>query len=197
MSMTKRECEQIRDELLKHRLDLNVGKVKVISSDDPAEGNAPHRDNLQRILWDEDWHLVHFAGHSYYDEQHKEGYVLLPERLSTVPQLVDARSFAGFFREVPRFVYLSSCESSGDAFVFELANVGIPAVAGFRWNVAETSAFEYAMCFYRHLLAERCLEVAFWKARKEIHDHDATEENLIWASAMLIIQTHWQQADRG
>ena len=125
------------------------------------------------LLVAETWHLVHFAGHSYYDETDKKGYVLVPERLSTGP----CRSKQGIlclaFGDVPRFVYLSSCESSADEFVFELANAGIPAVAGFRWGVTEDSAFDYAMSFYGHLFKERSLEVAFWKAREGAHDSSA------------------------
>jgi hypothetical protein len=189
LQKTKHECERIRDWLAQQRDSLNVGRIKVLSSEEVNEKNTPCWENIRELLVAETWHLVHFAGHSYYDETDKKGYVLVPERLSRAPVPIEAREFACAFGDVPRFVYLSSCESSADEFVFELANAGIPAVAGFRWGVTEDSAFDYAMSFYGHLFKERSLEVAFWKARKEAHDSSAQDRNLIWAAAMLIIQT--------
>ena len=189
MRRTKEECTRIREKLEQARQSLNVGTIKVLSSDEPNEENTPCWDNVQRLLRAERWHLVHYAGHSYYDEQHKFGCILLPERLSQTPEPIEASTFASAFGETPQFVYLSSCESSADEFVFELASIGIPAVAGFRWGVTEDAAFEYAMSFYRHLFTERSLEVAFWQARKETHDTSTLDHNLIWAAAMLIIQT--------
>ena len=186
---TKEECSRIREDLEQARQSLNVGIIKVLSSDDPNEENTPCWDNVQRVLRAETWHLVHYAGHSYYDERRKFGCILLPERLSQTPEPIDACSFASAFGETPQFVYLNSCESSADEFVFELASIGIPAVAGFRWGVTEDSAFEYAMSFYRHLFTQRSLEVAFWQARKETHLRSAQDHNLIWAAAMLIIQS--------
>ena len=186
---TTEECNTIREKLERERQVLNVGRIRVLSNDEPKEENTPYWENLQRILRDDTWHLVHFAGHSYYDERQRYGCILLPERFSQTPEPIEASAFASAFGDTPQFVYLNSCESSADEFVFELATIGIPAVAGFRWGVTEDSAFEYAMSFYGHLLKERCLEVAFWKARKETHDNSPCDHNLIWAAAMLIIQT--------
>ena len=186
---TKEECNAIREKLERERQSLNIGRIRVLSNDEPMEENSSCWENLQRVLRAEAWHLVHFAGHSYYDEKKRYGCLLLPERLSQTPEPIEASNFASAFGDTPQFVYLNSCESSADEFVFELATIGIPAVAGFRWNVTEDSAFEYAMSFYEHLLRERNLEVAFWKARRDTHENSALDHNLIWAAAMLIIQT--------
>jgi hypothetical protein len=189
MRRTKDECVWLRRELEKRREELNIGKIRLLSADEPDEDNTPFWDNVTRLLKAEAWHLVHYAGHSYYDEQDKTGYIFLPEEDSFTPRPIEATDFASEFCEIPRFVYLSSCESSADDFVFQLARNGIPAVAGFRWGVEENAAYDYAKSFYKHLFEKRCLEEAFWKARKEIHDDRDREQNHIWAAAMLVIQT--------
>jgi hypothetical protein len=113
--------------------------------------------------------------------------LFLPDKFSQAPQPVAAREFASWFSEMPNFVYLSS---AADDFMFELATAGLPAVAGFRWGITEDAASSFARSFYEHLLKERCLEVAFWRARREIHDKSAPEENLTWASPMLVVQDY-------
>ena len=86
-----------------------------------------------------------------------------------------------------RFVYLSSCQSSEDDFVFQLANRGIPAILGFRWEIDDDKAKEYALRFYKYLIKHLSLEQAFLEARAYIHHK--YEDNRIWASPLLILQS--------
>jgi CheY-like chemotaxis protein len=193
MHNTKKECEALKKIIERQKGKLNVGKVMLLSPEEISEKDTPCADTLKRRLQNETWHLVHYAGHSYYESQkgrEGQGYLFLPEGPSLTPTPVEARDFANWFLEMPNFVYLSSCESAADDFVFELARAGLPAVAGFRWGIKEDAANSYAQSFYKHLFKERCLEVAFWRARREIHDKSAPEENLIWASAMLVVQDY-------
>jgi hypothetical protein len=86
-------------------------------------------------------------------------------------------------------VYLSSCHSSEENFVFELAKQGIPAVIGFRWDLEDKLAQKYTACFYRQLFQHRLkLEQAFLETRKEMHYQHI--DNRIWASPMLIMQVN-------
>ncbi len=181
---TKEECERVQEELNLNKDVLNIGEIRLLSNDEPSPQDWACWENVQDVLRSQQWHIVHYAGHSLY--KHQCGYIFLPKKHSGTPQPIRAREFAGAFDQPPQFVYLSSCKSSADGFVFELAKI-VPAVAGFRWVVEENAAFEYSKSFYHHLLKERCLEVAFWRARKEIHEQAQFQRDLVWAGAMLIL----------
>jgi hypothetical protein len=137
------------------------------------------------------WHLVHFAGHSYYDEESKEGSVFFPgaaldDDSGRDIEQVDIDEFA-MWLDHTRFVYLSSCRNSEDHIGFDLARHGVPALVSFRWNIEDDKASEYARTFYEALLEEPpSLEQTFMKARHEMHER--YRENRIWAALMLILQ---------
>lgn len=144
------------------------------------------------------WHLVHYAGHSYYDKEGRyrdpneadktgapdTGYILLPDHPA---DCVDAQTFASWLsRGGARLLYLSSCHSSEEDFAFQLASKMVPAVVGFRWDVDDAQAKEYTAVFYKHLFEKRSLESAFYLARREMNDRSPTDP--IWASPVLILQ---------
>ena len=70
--------------------------------------------------------------------------------------------------------------------MFQLARKNIPAVLGFRWEIDDKKAHEFAIKFYEHLFGDnKLLEYAFLEARKDMYfeyPHDR-----IWASPMLVM----------
>lgn len=132
------------------------------------------------------WDLVHYAGHSLYISEDRTGYVFFPGDKTAEP--MNIKDLSIFLRRAQaRFVYLSSCQSSRDDFVFELANNLVPAILGFRWEIDDDKAKEYAVKFYQYLLQHRSLEQAFLQARRYVYKK--YEDNRIWASPLLILQT--------
>jgi hypothetical protein len=137
---------------------------------------------FQVLEKDGPWHLVHYAGHSLVDDD-GDGYVFFPG--PNIPKPVKIPTFSRYLRDAEaRFLYLSSCQSSKDDFVFQLASQGVPAILGFRWSIVDDKAKEFALKFYEHLFKYRSLDQAFLEARRYIHKY---KDNRIWAAPMLIL----------
>ena len=176
-----------------------IGKVVKI---DPRSAREldPDATSFCEVLSDhfgkERWHIVHFAGHSWYEEgfdhpntdRKGRGWLFFPALREGDPiEAITAEHFAALWCHRPEFVYLSSCHSSRDDVVFELGRNEIKAIVGFRWNVDDDRAFEYARAFYSGLLTEGDrLEQAFLKARREAFEQNLT--NKAWAAATLVLE---------
>ena len=100
-----------------------------------------------------------------------------------------------------RFFFLSCCVGAktasndivnlrGDDFqgIMEgLVRVGIPSVLGYRWNVWDTDAQQFALAFYESLLTDLSLDVATFNARRVLQETNYYSET--WASPVLVMQT--------
>ncbi|MHC4558736.1 MAG: CHAT domain-containing protein [Planctomycetota bacterium] len=177
------EGPEIKKYLDDNKEEFNIGKIERLSN---SNGEQSFLDRMEDILKDGPWHLVHFAGHSYYDRVHEKGYVFVPGRTGPKPFRADA--FAMKLRQADtRFVYLSSCTSGRADFVFELAKKQIPSILGFRWDIEDPEAAEHAQLFYENLFdGEKILEYAFFKTRTKMYSRHP--DHRIWCAAMLIIQ---------
>src|SRR5262249_49122655 len=141
------------------------------------------------VLHTDKWHVLHYAGHSYYHIQHKVGeevgYLFYPCDNGLEPERVDVLAY--WLGEADtRFVFLSSCEGGQQDFIHHLSKVGVPGIMGFRSNVNDPNATAYAGSFYKHLFSKKSLEYACFEAKKEmraIHTHKP-----IWAIAVLVMQ---------
>ncbi len=182
----KDEVEWLRihlDKLKKEQPHL-VGEVAVV---DRAGTHGTFTDAVREALQGGKWHIVHYAGHSYFDPAAKAGHVFFPGGPGGKVEDRRAEEFANWLATCDaRFVFLSSCHSSEEDFVFELANAHVPAVMGFRWDIADKLAEEYTECFYTELFEKKSLEYAFLEARTQMHAKE--RETQIWASPMLVIQ---------
>jgi len=173
------------EELLRDNKEaLHIGKVQRI---DGPHQDATFSDTIRQLLSREKYHLVHYAGHSYFDAREMKGYLVLPG--NDYPEVLDIEKFSAWLRKAKtQFIFLSSCHSSEEDFVFELASKKIPAILGFRWDLDDERAYEYAQSFYRQLFEKRNpLEYALLEARKEMYDIDPQDR--IWAAPMLVLQT--------
>jgi CheY-like chemotaxis protein len=172
---------------LKGKQQSIIGEVRVIDEDAVPAGNS-FKKLVEEVLKEGPWHIVHYAGHAYYDFEHKIGYLFFPDGDGGLkPIRID--EFAWLLRKADtRFVFLSSCEGAQQDFVYHLAKERIPAIMGFLWNVGDARAGEYAKAFYQHLFGEkeRALEYACLEAKKEMHHLHVDEP--IWASPVLVMQ---------
>ena len=184
----KKESATIQKLWKKFNGKRRLGKIDVLHEDVSA-------DAVQAKLEDGTvWHIVHFAGHSFYvpdkdDPTQGTGFLAMQKDKDskTRIQSVDIRLFSNWLRKAKtRFIYLSSCESSNDDFVYELASNSIPAVLGFRWDLDDPKAAEHVKHFYKHLFAIKSLEYAFLHTRQDMHGQ--YKEHNIWAAPMLMMQ---------
>ena len=195
----REECAWLEQELEKLKAGNAIGEVKKI---DPRSAREldPDATSFCEVLGDhfgkERWHIVHFAGHSWYEENFDHpitdrkgrGWLFFPGLREGDPiEAMTAEHFAALWCHRPEFVYLSSCHSSRDDVVFELGRNAIKAIVGFRWNVDDDRACSYAKAFYSGLLQEGDrLEDAFLKARRSAFDVSRT--NKAWAAATLVLE---------
>jgi CHAT domain-containing protein len=156
-------------------------------SKDHLPENLSFKDWVKQVLKEDGpWDLVHFAGHSTYATD-KTGYVIFPGK--NYAESMNIEDFSGLLNLARvKFVYLSSCQSSKDDFVFQMANRQVPAILGFRWRIDDEPAKDYAVVFYERLIKRRSLEQAFLEARTFMHNHKRYKKNRIWASPLLILQ---------
>ncbi len=157
-----------------------VGRIKRL----PDKNNACTRENLKDLLTNGDeWHLVHYAGHSYHDDGNT-GYIFLPK--GDQPDKVDIKCFSKWLRTAKtRLIYMSSCQSSETRFIHNLAK-DVPSAVGFRWSIDDDKAAAHARIFYDNLFNERSLEYAFLKTRQRVWEDNP--ENIIWAAPILMMQ---------
>jgi hypothetical protein len=129
--------------------------------------------------------VVHYCGHSYYDEASGKGYLFFPgQQIETLELDV----FSAWLTQTS-FLFLSGCQSSQQGFVFQLARRQVPVVLGFRCPIYDDSALEFTKQFYTALFegdCAYCFERAFLSARRAMKELDST--NRIWAAPMLIVQ---------
>ena len=130
--------------------------------------------------------ILHFAGHSVRAD---DGTVFLilpgdaPGRLAPLP----IGEFAGWARHSKlRLVLLSSCQSSSPDSVFRLAQAGIPAVIGFRWEVDDQEAAFFTQSLHRNLAKQVSLGRAFHRAVSETRTK--YPKSPTFASPMLVAQ---------
>jgi hypothetical protein len=184
LSSVSLECRDLADFLneLKSSGKLNIGKVELLRVDDTPGSFATR---VKQMLESRSWDLVHYAGHSYYDEASERGYVFFPDPDNGSIEKIDSRRFSDWLRRA-NLVYFSSCDSGAGAFVFELADRRVSNIIGFRWSINDKYAREYAGEFYERLFERRSIETAFLAARRCMYE--AHEDDPIWAAPLLIEQ---------
>jgi hypothetical protein len=176
-------CEKLEAKLLANKKRWRIGEVERIAS-----GHSPKtfKERLFKLLATRKWHLVHFCGHSYYQQgvgsKQGKGYLLLPGKPI---EALDASEFAHRLANT-QFLFLSSCKSSEEAFAFEMARNCVPAVLGFRWSVDDRSVPHFMDSFYDHVFLSRSIESAFVMARKQARRHLGCK-NPLWAAPMLVL----------
>jgi CHAT domain-containing protein len=180
------------------RLSMRMDDPKVIHSN-----NATIQE-VKKQLEHCKYHIVHYAGHSGFDEVSTEnsGLRLWKQTFGGKEKvLVTARELGTWLAgSETRLFYLSSCTGAWtgneQAFINNdylgimdaVASGGIPYVFGFRWYVSDDTSRDFARTFYEDLFRRpHSPERAAWTARSTLY---ATygERDETWASPILIAQ---------
>jgi len=157
------------------RLDLKAGTDCVQALQDELEKCAGKPAEM-----------VHFSGHSVRSDDGSV-YLVLPGYQAGQLRLLPISDFADWSREAKlQLVILSSCESSRPDSVFRLAQVGIPAAIGFRWEVADGEAAYFTGKLHDGLAKKVPLARAFHAALSEVRREYLGSPT--FASPMLVIQ---------
>lgn len=182
LANVNKECTELGSYLKKLKKGgINLGEILVIPST-PEE--LVGRKTIQQALESQLWHIVHYAGHSHYDNDSGQAYIFLKDEDGYVDPL-KIEEFAGFLRKT-KLLVLSSCTSAHQGFVFELAKHQVPAVLGYRTEIKDEYALRFTRDFYRILFDLKSVERAFYQARKNLYDDEKTRR--AWTNPVLVLE---------
>ena len=120
--------------------------------------------DLQDLLLEGEWHVLHFIGHGDFDPAQDEGMLALV-REDRRADLVAAHRLVDLLRQarpMPRLVVLNSCSgaAAGISDLFSgtaaaLVRGGVGAVAAMRYEISDPAAVAFARGFYAALARGR------------------------------------------
>ncbi|MCK1270831.1 MULTISPECIES: CHAT domain-containing protein [unclassified Bradyrhizobium] len=150
---------------------------------DPRGSEALLMEKLTLNRYD----VVHFAGHSLTT---RDGMTLLvlPGRNPGQAEGMSIHAFAeGAAAAGAKLVYLSSCQGSSANAVANLAQRDVAHIVGFRWDVDDERAADFARHFYSDLFGRESSTIcnAFRTACRGVYEPMQIEASPIWASPIL------------
>ena len=155
---------------------------------------------LQDMLLEGEWHVLHFVGHGDFHPGRDEGVLALVGEdgradLITAHRLVDLLRQA---RPMPRLVVLNSC-SGGAAGVSDLfsgtaaalVRGGVSAVAAMQYEITDPAAAAFARGFYAAIVRGRSVAEAVSSGRVAILG--LSDRTLEWVTPVLYLRGHDSQ----
>ena len=194
------EIDELKAAIVKHgqRLSIRVDPEVIHSNKATVQEVKKHLEHCK-------FHIVHYAGHSGFDETAPENSGLhLWKRTfngNREKVFISARELATWLAgSETRLFYLSSCTGAwtGNEQAFltndylglmdAIASQGIPYVLGFRWYVSDNTSKDFSRAFYDELFTRPHVpERAAWVARSALYAAYG-ERDETWASPILIAQ---------
>jgi hypothetical protein len=152
---------------------------------------------VKQWLEEKPYDVVHFAGHSLTTPDALT-WLVLPGETPGEAEGMAVQDFAdSAAKSGARLVYLSSCRGSSANTVGSLGQRGVPHVLGFRWDVEDDRAAEFAKLFYAGLFGSgRTICEAFRTACRGVYQPKELEASPIWASPILTCQPDDWMAQR-
>jgi hypothetical protein len=145
---------------------------------------------LKRRLSTNQYDIIQFYGHSYSKDD--STYLIGPGKAHQVGYAVSIRAVAEWIgslerkTQIPRLVFLSSCQSASIRTAIEMASAGVQNVLGFRWDVTEEGVAKYMATFYTEFLENRKgITESFRQACVEARN--SRRGDPLWASAIAIV----------
>jgi len=152
--------------------------------------------DLQDLLLDEKWHVLHFIGHGDFDPGRDEGVLALEREDNGRADLVAAHRFVGLLRQarpMPRLVVLNSCSgaATGTTDLFSgtasaLVRGGVTAVAAMQYEVSDLAAGAFARGFYAAIARGRGIDDAISSGRVAILG--LGDRTLEWVTPVLYLR---------
>jgi hypothetical protein len=134
--------------------------------------------------------ILHYAGHAWSDSQ-KSATLIVPGREPDKAmglKLDRVAAFQGL--SCTKLVYLSACRGISKGSVQQLVMNGIPYALGFRWNVEDDRASDFAKAFYDELCKTQSVCLAFRRACRASWERlTYDDESPIWISPILLAQS--------
>jgi len=151
--------------------------------------------DLQDLLLDGDWHVLHFIGHGDFDPGRDEG-VLALTREDGRADLVAAHRLVDLLRQarpMPRLVVLNSCSgaTAGATDLFSgtaaaLVRGGVSAVTAMQYEISDLAAVAFARGFYGAIARGRGVDDALSSGRVAILG--LSDRTLEWVTPVLYLR---------
>ena len=169
-----------------NQLVLHVADLSDMTERKPGETAA---DYLGRKLKEHSYDVVHYAGHAWSD-LNNEAHLILPGTERGEASGLTLSTFAAFpSLAETRLVYLSACRGISRGTVQTLVDYGIPHGIGFRYQVEDKKAAQFAETFYKELFDGGFVPTAFCAACAAARGRLLTDdESPIWLSPVLVAQ---------
>lgn len=148
---------------------------------------TPGKDNID-ILESEvkrrKWEIVHYCGHSVRADN-DEVFLVLPGLLPGELVGLSMEDFAPVLREAGvKLLVLSSCEGASSYGLFRVAQEGIPATIGFRWEVMSKDATKFSKRLHENLAQGVPLGTGYLDALRTL----LKPKSPAFLSTMLVVQ---------
>jgi CHAT domain/Tetratricopeptide repeat len=149
---------------------------------------------LQRPLRLREYHVLHFVGHGYYDEDAQDGALAL-EGADGRTRLVSGRDLGLMIRGYRslRLVVLNACEGARYARDDPLGGVaqalvrqGIPAVIAMQFEISDPAAVVLSQSFYQAIADGLPVDIAMVEARRAMF---ADGHEVEWATPVLYLRS--------
>jgi WD40 repeat protein len=153
--------------------------------------------DLQDLLLDGEWHVLHFIGHGDFDPDRDEGVLGLVGE-DRRADWVAAHRFTSLLRQarpMPRLVVLNSCSGAvtGATDLFSgtaaaLVRGGVSAVAAMQYKISDPAAIAFARGFYAAIARGRGVDDAVSSGRIAILG--VSDRSLEWVTPVLYLRGH-------
>jgi WD40 repeat protein len=153
--------------------------------------------DLQDLLLEGEWQVLHFVGHGDFDPERDEG-VLALTREDGRADLVAAHRMVDLLRQarpMPRLVVLNSCSgaAAGMSDLFSgtaaaLVRGGVSAVAAMQYEISDPAAVAFARGFYAAIACGRGVDDAISSGRVAILG--LSDRTLEWVTPVLYLRGH-------
>jgi tetratricopeptide (TPR) repeat protein len=146
--------------------------------------NDASMDTLKSKLQLNKYHVLHFSGHSAFDEKRKSGFLTMENSITMSKEEVSDEEFANGLNinqdHLVPLVILSSCQSAqGSAnmtgITNKLFNIGIPAVISMGLSINDYYATLFTTRFYQQLINHSTVPSAFMDAVKFLRKSEFEE----------------------
>lgn len=177
---------------------IAIGKVTFLRYE---QGKPSLSHRLKEALSRHEYDILHFIGHAYGHRLPNDTIdtrLVLPTGDPSAGEALTLFQLTSWLQKARvQFVYLSCCSGiptkGGAGMALTSAAVAklfksIPFTLGFRWDVLDRRAFEFAKDFYTELFVhDRQLDEAMQKARRNLFDSESGTDSM-WASPVLLLQ---------
>ena len=139
-------------------------------------------EEIQNILENEYFNIIHISGHGNYSDLFKEGFLFMEDTHGNV-DYISSEKLSELIRlnKIPDLIYISACESGqfGEGgIIIDLLKSGVPYVIGMRYPIEDAAATVFSESFYKNLVSSKSIVEAFNIARFDLYRHESKLWNI-------------------